>query len=366
MKLLARQISFSELTPEFIVRWKKLEHESIEPNAFLSPHFIIPAVRWLTPDAEPSLVIVEEFTRASGIRLLALGLIVSSRHTYALPIRHFNFYNTIHTFKTGLLISPIEPKVVLRKYLRFLLSQSPRHHALKIENITSERSLFPLLHDAAQSLGISWFERSRFDRPVYRSDSSENVTHKSRCKDIRRNWKKLSRTQAAEHHILVGDLADEKCINRHLHLENMGWKGANGTSMLSSSAEENFFREMAAGFMSEGRLCMSEIQCNGNVIASSSNFLSGHELFAFKTGWDPSYAKYGPGLINELALSERCPEIIPNLLFIDSGTEKPSFVDRVLPHRTPVVSGYFAFTDPAKIYLRLASIGKIFKKYNVA
>ena len=41
------ELPFEDLTDEFVARWAQLESRSVEGNAFLSPHFVIPAVEHL-------------------------------------------------------------------------------------------------------------------------------------------------------------------------------------------------------------------------------------------------------------------------------------------------------------------------------
>ena len=84
---------------------------------------------------------------------------------------------------------------------------------------------------------------------------------------------------------------------------------------------------MIDGFSRCGRVFFTELCVNHEVIASTSNVVSGNAGFAFKVGWHPGYAKLAPGLLNELELIRHAPTLCAELAYIDSGAAPGSYVD---------------------------------------
>lgn len=58
------------------------------------------------------------------------------------------------------------------------------------------------------------------------------------------------------------------------------------------------------GFNKTGRAFFTEIVLNDKIISSTTNLISGKAGFAFKVGWDIEFAKYGPGIVNEIKTLE--------------------------------------------------------------
>jgi len=144
---------------------------------------------------------------------------------------------------------------------------------------------------------------------------------------------------------LFGKEVDETSLERFLEIEHMGWKGENGTSLRSRASHEAFFREMVGGFREKGGLFFTEMYLDDAVIASTSNLISGGTGFAFKIGWNPNYAKMGPGVLNEVEFIQQAPCLCGSLSYIDSGALEGSFIDQLWVGRRVLASGIFGTTS---------------------
>ena len=87
------------------------------------------------------------------------------------------------------------------------------------------------------------------------------------------------------------------------------------------------------------------------MIASTSNFSSGRSGFAFKLGWDPQFATYSPGLLNELELIRAAPSIWNELDLVDSGAAPGSFMENIWLARRTLISGMFTWKALGKTQL---------------
>jgi CelD/BcsL family acetyltransferase involved in cellulose biosynthesis len=355
MRLATRTLSLEEMTPELLAQWRSLADTCIEPNLYLCPQFVLPAARWLTPQAPPEILVVESIHDGKP-GLLGLMLLAKDQRSRAVPLRHVRSYRTLHTFTDGLLVSPSVPEATVQAIFDHLARMRPVRHALHFQLIPRDRPVFELLEQVARRRQLRWFGMSFFERAVANlAPTMPLEVRRSVHKDIGRNWRRLSELGQVRHRVAHGPDIGTECIERHLELEHMGWKGEIGTSMLSRPHETAFFREMSVNLLHAGRAVFSEVVLDGKAISSTSNFICGRELFAFKVGWNPEFARFGLGLISELKLTDELAGGFANLLRYDSGTAGPSYVDRILPHRATMTSGYFSLTPLGSHWLSVVA-----------
>lgn len=162
-----------------------------------------------------------------------------------------------------------------------------------------------VLHAVCAAQGRHIIEIARHERAVLRSPLSadaywtENVRAKKR-KELRRQQNRLAEAGAITRQVL-GDAADlPGWCDAFLAIEGLGWKGAAGTALASSPADERFFRTACAGAFAVGGLDMLRIDCNGQAIAMLVNFVGARGGFSFKIAIDPAFARYSPGVLIEM------------------------------------------------------------------
>jgi hypothetical protein len=80
--------------------------------------------------------------------------------------------------------------------------------------------------------------------------------------------------------------------------------------------------------------------------------ISGGTGFAFKIGWNPSYAKMAPGVLNEVEFIQQAPRLCGSLSYIDSGALEGSFIDQLWARRRILASGVFGTTALGRTVLR--------------
>lgn len=347
MELRARLLKFDDLDDTVSGQWRELESLAIEPNLYCAPDFAIPAVRWLTPDRPPFVMVVDSVQPGHRPTLLGLALITACRGSTFLPVPHLRLYRTSHTFTAGLLLERGAADLVLAEMVRFLRAHATRWHALELVNIPSERTLFGLLRHGFGAHRLDWHEVYRFERPIIDLRASPDPLREARksvLKDARRRERRLAELGVLEKRLRQGGEATPDSIENHLRLESTGWKARENTAMGSSGGGIGFFRDMASRFCRHGRALFSEVALDGNIIASSSNFQSGRELFAFKIGWDPRYARWSPGTLSELCLMQHLASMAPHVDWVDSGTEADSYLAQLWPRSTWMTRGFFAIS----------------------
>lgn len=133
----------------------------------------------------------------------------------------------------------------------------------------------------------------------------------------RRRWKaplekkrrKMHRDHDAEIDVIAvpADLAAE--LEEGLRVEASGWKGENGTAILSSSSTAAFYREVARTFHRRGELRLSRIVLGGETVAFDLGLLHSGRLYSLKVGYDERFRSLAPALVMRLSMIERCFEL---------------------------------------------------------
>ncbi|MFA5073573.1 MAG: GNAT family N-acetyltransferase [Nitrospirota bacterium] len=341
-------LTVDELTPDLIEQWISLEQRSIEGNAFLSPHFIIPALRYMTPEAKALLVLL--FHETSGRKLLTgLGAFEYTRGTTILPIPHVKAYRCCHSYLTGLLIDERYADQTLEAFFSFFTSTRPYCWGVEFIYRNADTQLGKHLNKVTSELSIPWVQSSAWERPILIPDSeqSDAMLAPKRKKSLRRSKTLLAKHGDVRWNIVQGDLMPE-AIDRFLNLEHQGWKKNGRTSLRSHPREEAFYRDMVRGFAQEGRACFSELSVQNQVIASISHLISARTGYTFKLGWDPEFSSYSPGNLSFVELMQQAGKQFPDLQYIDSGSDEGSFVEKVWHDRHTLVSGCYVMRNLAR------------------
>jgi hypothetical protein len=346
-----RQIGFDELNRETIRSWESLEDRALESNAYLSPRFVIPAVRHLESPKElpKTMFVFVEKANGGGGDLVGAGVFVQSPGKRSFPLPHLQAFRSRHSYLSGMLIDRNEAEGTIRTFFQFFCDKNAPWHGVEFGYRSAEGSQAELIAAVAEEFRSSWQEQERIRRAIFvPSEGGDEYLQaqfsNGRRKDLRRMRRRLEEQGDVRWMALFGNEVGEKSVESFLEVEHMGWKGEKGTSLRSRPSHEAFFREMVGGFREKEGLFFTEMSLDGVVIASTSNLISGGTGFAFKVGWNPSYAKMGPGVLNEVEFIQHAPTLCGSLSYIDSGALEGSFIDQLWGGRRVLASGIFGTT----------------------
>jgi hypothetical protein len=332
-----------------------LEGKSLESNAYLSPHFAIPAIQYLEAPIKLKnmMLIVVEKTTSTVSNLVGLGIFILSRGTRQFPLPHLQAYRSIHSYLSGILVDRDEPQAVMEAFFRFFCEKNAPWHGVQFEYLSSEGLQAELMMATAREYGATWHGHWNFHRAVFfPQEGGEQYVHSRfpahRIKEFRRLWRRLEEQGKVGWKVSFGNGGTADDVDRFLVLEHNGWKGKEGTSLRSQPIHEAFFKEMVRGFRKDKRLFITELSLDGLAIASSVNLISGGAGFAFKIGWHADFAKMSPGVLNEVEFIRHAPEIVGGLKYIDSGAVEGSFIDNLWVGRRVLTSGIFGTTSVGK------------------
>ena len=332
-QLVVRKIAHQDVTPAFIHRWQDLVSRSCHHNAFLSPDFLLPAWKWLGCDQKSFLITVEE---KLGGRLRALGCFEESPGNSSLPLPHLEAVKTNYSVRSGLLLDEEGGDQILQTLLSDIRNHSDWagvvFPGLRLDSILAQR-----LQSAVKKCELSWHtegvhESAAFFPPI----ASEDILKGNYGKSLRRKLRNLESAGPVRLRWIERPEELPAALEQFLFLEDAGWKGTEGTSMLADGGAATFLKEMASGFHQHGGLVITQLLAGEQVVASAINIRSGSTLFALKIGWDPQFAKAGPGTLHEHFLLPLVCQDFPDVTCVDGCSRPGSYLEDLWPHRVSI------------------------------
>ncbi len=330
--LAVRYVAASGVEADDIAAWSALEARAAEPNAYLSPHFVLPATRHLTPNRATLVFFIERF--APGAReLVGVGVFDRTGPSLHFPLPRLVAYRSSHSYLDGLLLDRDCHDAALEALLRFIRAEMPGSHGVEFGSAWTDGRLVADACAHASTGGLKPRCRGAIPRAIMvPSACPEQLGGKalaSRLRDLKRRQRGLAKSGQVEWRWHRDEGISQATVEAFLALEHQGWKGEGGTSLRSSPSAEAFFREAVNGFASQRRALFAELCLNGVPIASCCSFISGRVGFGFKIGWDLEYRSFSPGKLNELELMRHAPQAFADIDYFDSGAGPDSYINEL-------------------------------------
>ena len=361
-------LSSSDFDEKILSAWEDLECRAIEPNGYLSPHFVIPAIKFIVDKANLLGIAVEKTNRGGFPQLSGIGLFHTSGASKHFPLPHLTAFSSKHSLLSGLLVDQESAETIVRNIFEQVCNFNNKWHGLVFHDQINDGELSAKTSSAAQDLGLKWKYFREWNRPILClktiKDKTGHILGKSMKKSIHRSMRRLEELGPVDWRIRCKETLTDSALDRFMFLENLGWKGEGHTSILSNNADKSFFLEMIKNFGKSGRAFVTELTLNERPISSTVNFVSGGAGFAFKIGWDPLYAKYSPGILNEASWLESNDPTICGLNFIDSGSsDDTSYLSSLWNQKRAMCSGVYAITAQGKLALPFVGFAAKIKNY---
>jgi hypothetical protein len=337
--LRVRALAPHALTPRDLGAWLDLEARAVEPNAYHSPCFVLPALQYLDPAAKAVVVLIERQSPGSN-DLVGLAVVRQRLRSASCPLPHVETYMSRHAYLGVPLLDSHDGADAAQALLRKVRSLAPASAGLVIRHLDKYGALLASLEDLTRDAGRALSCYGATNRamliPTW-SGTDTSTRSRARFTEIercRRRMNEIGQLRWAAHR---GPICDEQ-VDDLLRLEHLGWKAAGGTSLRSSADDEAFFRDMTARFAAAGRAFFTDLRLDGRTVASTANYVSGGAGFAFKVGWDRHYSRFGLGILNEAELVRHAASVCGDLRFMDSGAAQGSFIDKLWPQRRKLVT----------------------------
>lgn len=282
-----RLLRVADLQQDDIEGWKVLARQSLEPNPFFEPEFVLPLAAARLQD-DVHLLVAED----SQSWLFCMPVIIRWGWR-KVPVPVLSTWLSQYTFLGTPLVASGRPDV-LPDLLRGIGSL---HSSLLMFEWVGEGGLVSAqLKQAVSECSSPIVLWEQFERAAIRPTSSKDLNISSRRRaELGRRRRALER-EFDEPVKLVDRTNDPSAIDEFLALEASGWKGGEGTAIASRAEDVIFFREACRALAAAGRLRILALTCS-RTVAMQCNFVVDGTLFGFRTCYDESLSRFSPGAL---------------------------------------------------------------------
>ena len=235
----ARQVSAAD-----IENWAALEARALEPNAYLSPYFVLPATRYLTPKSE-TLVLFIERSSPMSCELVGVGVFDKSSPSLHFPVPRLVGYRSPHSFLGGLLLDRDCHDQALRALLQHMRAEMAWVQGLEFTDAWVDGSLVQAAANAARGGAFRSISRGAVPRAILRPANCPALlldkALASRLRDLNRRRRRLEERGRVEWRWHRDDGVPDAAVEAFLTLEHMGWKGQGARRCDRNPGMKRFF-----------------------------------------------------------------------------------------------------------------------------
>ncbi len=129
---------------------------------------------------------------------------------------------------------------------------------------------------------------------------------------VRKYWKACRRhvlDGPIEFRIVTGGPRLRELVEEMFALEAAGWKGREGTAILSTAEDTRFYRALAFAAEEAGALRIATLRQEGRLLAYEYCIVAGDSVLAMKVGYDESRSRIQPGhMVALMNIRDACME----------------------------------------------------------
>ncbi len=273
--------------------WQQLSVNAVEPNPFFSSNFV---KAFNTHKANGSIKLLLALD-PSGTKALAALPVVKIRRglLFKLPCTLAGDYGPLGT----LLFSEEATPATLNKLLETACSLSWTQ-TLLLPFHGTDGLVYKRLQEALQTNSWQQHVSSQEDRAFQLSGTKgqadfDALKKRSSWKGAFKNQRRLEKQGALTFSMLDSPSDLQVGLEDFLKLEANGWKGKQGTALLSREPDAAFTREMVSKQAQAGNIRIGQLRLDGKLIATNLLLREQGRIFGWKTCFDESLAKFSPG-----------------------------------------------------------------------
>jgi CelD/BcsL family acetyltransferase involved in cellulose biosynthesis len=300
--------SFDELAP-LVPAWRKLAETALEPNVFYEPAFALAAVPVFAADAGAMLVWSERSPR----RLLGFfpARIEKRRYGFGLPL----LVGLTHSYgPLGVpLVEREATELVIAAWLAHLAADATLPGLVLLPYLTEDGPFAAALEPILRRAQIPFADFDRHQRALLAPSGEralyvEHALSRHRRKEVRRLWRRLGDTGAVALGAAEDAAAVGGALDHFLAIEAAGWKGRAGTAAAADEVLQRFVRKVVSGLAAEGKVTVDRLFVDGRAIAAAIILRSGRSAWFWKIAYDEAFARFSPGVMLSVALTEALVE----------------------------------------------------------
>lgn len=348
-----------ELAP-IAEEWRELAEHALDPNIFYEPAFTLAAAPVLGEGAGAFLVWSSE---PEPRRLLGFfpARIERRRYGVNLPVLA-GWTHSYGPFGVPL-VEREGAEPIIAAWLAYLAANKDLPGLLLLPYLPAD-SLFAggldgiLRRARMPSADFNRHRRALLepgdDRVFYVEESLGQHQHK----ELRRHWRRMSDASAVLFTAATEPPAVARALDDFLGLEAAGWKGRAGTAAAAREHLHTFVRAAVEGLAREGRVCIERILVDGQAIAAAIILRSGRSAWFWKIAYDEAFARFSPGVMLSVALTDDLLEDLTIARTDSCATANHPMIDRLWRERLAFCDRLIAVRPQARFALacRLESL----------
>ncbi len=275
--------------------WQELSQNALEPNPFFSSSF---TNAFNTHKSNGNLKLILALD-PSGTKALAALPVTMVRHglLFRFPCALAGDYGPLGT----LLLDKEATTETLVKLLEAASKLSPVN-ALALPFHGTDGPVYKHLQGALEA--HNWTQQTTIeeDRAFQKSGPEgqsefEALKKRSSWKEAAKRRRRLEKQGSLSFSLLNDPERIAAGLEDFLKLEAEGWKGKQGTALLSRTTDAAFTREMVTKLSQKSGACIGQLRLNDKLIATNILLREQGRYFGWKTTFDESLAKFSPGQI---------------------------------------------------------------------
>ena len=159
-------------------------------------------------------------------------------------------------------------------------------------------------------------------------------------KGLEKKWRKAEAEGVVEFEVAADAESLTVAFNEFLDVENSGWKGDSGTSIVKQPKKLQFYRHLYEDFSSRGACRVNILRIGGVAVAAQFGVKIGASLHLLKIGYSESYSAVSPGhlLLREVVNYGVATEKLNTVSFVTG----VNWIDRWKPQHRVVGIDYTA------------------------
>jgi CelD/BcsL family acetyltransferase involved in cellulose biosynthesis len=286
--------------------WRDLATRALSPNVFYEPAFALAAAPLFGRDVGAVLV----WSGTSPSRLLGFfpARIESRRYGVRLPV----LVGWTHPFAPlgTPLVERDAAEPVIAAWLAHLAGNADLPDLLLLPFVPQDGPFGAALAAILRRARMPAAPFNRHCRALLAPDRAARPHYLQRALSSRRlkELRRLARRLEDHGALLFAATADppavDEAVEDFLTVEASGWKGAAGTAALADDAVCGFVRAALQALAQENKVVINRILVDGRAIAAAITLRSADCAWFWKIAYDEHFARYSPGVLLTLALSE--------------------------------------------------------------
>lgn len=328
-----------------IEAWELLSDCSLDDNIYISPGYLIPVLRHYGHLHPYRILFIYSGESQCSERLIGVAAYSILRPSFRIPCRVLCTFTSPLGFSSHPLVDREYSEVAMTAIWDWIEQSQQRWDMVLINKIAKQSLTWMAMLTEIRQRGRSQLTTGKFERPILERDSSYadylQQLNQKRRKEYRRLWRRLNESGTVETVLHKNLNLSPDLARQFMDLEAKSWKGSSGTALICREEDSAFFTDAVKSMSQRNQLFFIELRLNGKAIAMTSNFVAGKTLFAFKVAYDPQYARFSPGLLNEFE-GIRLFHDTEDLQIGESGSVQDSYIRHYWRGRAKMLSTYIA------------------------